>query len=89
MYTPTLAPCKEPAHPPWGASKRTLYLLSPAATGAPAKPYLNFSSGFSSVPIDWGRPRTLVGINPMLCWGDSLFTAVNVLLNESFSKDTK
>lgn len=90
-HTPTLTPCKELAHPPWGASKGTLYLLSlsPAATGAPAKPYLNFSSGFSSIPIDWGRPRTLVGINPMLCRGYSLFTAIQVLLNENLSKDTK
>ena len=41
-HTPTLTPYKEPARPPGGASKGTcyLFLLPPAAAGAPIKPCL-------------------------------------------------
>ena len=49
-HIPTLTPYKEPAcAPAWGA-------------GAPVKPCLNFLTGLLSISIDWGRPRTLVGI---------------------------
>ena len=64
-HTPTLTPYKEPAHPPhWGASKGTSYsfLLPPVASGAPIKSGLNFLTGLLPISIDWGRPRTRIGI---------------------------
>ena len=36
---------------------------SPAAARVPVKPCLNFLPGSWKISIDWGRPRTLVGIN--------------------------
>ena len=63
--TPTLTPYEEPALPALGSEQGDLLLVSlpPATAGAPVKPCLNFLSGLSSISIDWGRPRTLVGIS--------------------------
>ena len=44
------------------ARETCLFLLPPAITGAPIKPCLNFLFGLESISIDWGRPRTLVGL---------------------------
>ena len=65
-HTPTLTPYNEQATPPstQEVSKETcyLFLLPPAAAGAPIKPCLNFLYGLLSISISWGRPRTLVCI---------------------------
>ena len=67
LYKKPASPTPSPPqlHPPTsGASKGRCYLLSlpPETTGAPVKPCLNFLTGLLSISIDWGRPRTLVGI---------------------------
>ena len=64
---PVLTPHREPAHPspPLGSEPGNLllFLLPPAAAGASIKPCLNFLSGLLSISIDWGKPRTPVGIS--------------------------
>ena len=62
--TPTLIPCKVPAHPHLGewASKGSCYLFSfpPAASGAPVKPCLNLS-GLLSTSVDLGGQVGFLG----------------------------
>ena len=69
-HTPTPTPYKEQAPPPLprGANKGNcyLFLLLLAGAGAPTKICPNFLTGLLSISIDWGRPRTLVGINTLL-----------------------
>ena len=62
--TPTLIPCKVPAHSHLGewASKGSCYLFSfpPAASGAPVKPCLNLS-GLLSTSVDLGGQVGFLG----------------------------